>query len=114
MTRPDPAALADLALETARLAAELVRGRKSAGVSVADTKTSDTDVVTEARPGVYVFGDAQQWELGTMAPDSLALTCRATVVSHAGGRLVLASIGCEIAVDELYLKVFSGGVSPVR
>ena len=41
MTRPDPAALADLALETARLAAELVRGRKSAGVSVADTKTSD-------------------------------------------------------------------------
>ena len=29
---------------------------------------------------------------------------------HAGGRLVLASTGCEIAVDELYLKVFSGGL----
>lgn len=33
---------------------------------------------------------------------------------HAGGRLVLASTGCEIAVDELYLKVFSGGLPPVR
>jgi myo-inositol-1(or 4)-monophosphatase len=48
MSRPDPAALADLALETARLAAELIRGRKAAGVTVADTKTSDIDIVTEA------------------------------------------------------------------
>ncbi|MCD4534883.1 inositol monophosphatase [Nocardioides sp. cx-169] len=47
-TRPDPAALADLALETARLAAELVRGRQAAGVSVAATKSSDVDIVTEA------------------------------------------------------------------
>jgi D-serine deaminase-like pyridoxal phosphate-dependent protein len=47
------------------------------------------DVVTELRPGVYVFGDAQQWELGTTTPDRIALTCRATVISHAGGRLVL-------------------------
>jgi hypothetical protein len=28
--------------------------------------------------------------------------------SGAGERLVLASIGCEIAVDEIYLKVFPG------
>ena len=35
--------------------------------------------------GVYVFGDAQQWELGTATPDRIALTCVATVVSHAGG-----------------------------
>jgi myo-inositol-1(or 4)-monophosphatase len=48
MTRPDPAELADLALETARVAAELVRGRRAAGVSVADTKSSDVDIVTEA------------------------------------------------------------------
>ena len=34
--------------------------------------------------------------------------------SGAGERLVLASIGCEIAVDEIYLKVFPGssGVAP--
>lgn len=46
-------------------------------------------VVREMRPGVYVFGDAQQWELGIVDPADVALTCRATVVSHAGGRLVL-------------------------
>ncbi|WP_121251622.1 alanine racemase [Nocardioides ferulae] len=50
---------------------------------------SDTEVLTELRPGVYVFGDAQQWELGAMRPQDVALVCRSTVVSHAGGRLVL-------------------------
>jgi hypothetical protein len=42
------ASLADLALDTARAAAELVRGRAAQGVTVADTKSSDVDVVTEA------------------------------------------------------------------
>ena len=45
--------------------------------------------VTELRPGVSVFGDAQQWELGAMPPEDIALTAHATVVSHAGGRAVL-------------------------
>lgn len=45
--------------------------------------------VTELRPGVTIFGDAQQWELGSIDPGQIALTCHATVVSHAGGRLVL-------------------------
>ena len=45
--------------------------------------------LSEIRPGVYVFGDAQQWELGTTGPEQIALTCHATVVSRAGGRVVL-------------------------
>ena len=45
--------------------------------------------ISELRPGVYVFGDAQQWELGSCTPEQIALTAHATVVSHAGGRLVL-------------------------
>lgn len=40
--------LADLAVETARSAAELVRGRAAGVVRVADTKSSSTDVVTQA------------------------------------------------------------------
>lgn len=40
--------LAALALDTARRAAELVRERRAGGVSVAATKSSDIDVVTEA------------------------------------------------------------------
>jgi len=45
---PDPAALRDLALEVARAAAALVRERRTGGVTVADTKSSSVDVVTEA------------------------------------------------------------------
>lgn len=44
--------------------------------------------LTEVRPGVYVFGDAQQVELGTIGFDRVALTVAATVVSHAGGRII--------------------------
>lgn len=61
--------------------------------------SAHTDVLTELRPGVYVFGDAQQWELGSMAPESIALTCRATVVSHAGGRLVLDAGSKALGAD---------------
>ena len=45
--RPDPLELRDLALHAARAAAELVRERRTHGVQVADTKTSDVDVVTQ-------------------------------------------------------------------
>lgn len=44
--------------------------------------------LTELRPGVYVFGGAQQVELGTIGFDEVALTVAATVVSHAGGRVI--------------------------
>ena len=49
------------------------RGSRSTVVSGGSTPSLahlDTGVVTEARPGVYVFGDAQQWELGAMPPES--------------------------------------------
>lgn len=55
--------------------------------------------LTESRPGVYVFGDAQQWELGSCSPAQVALTCHATVVSHAGGRLVLDAGSKALGAD---------------
>ena len=45
-------------------------------------------VLNELRPGVYVFGDAQQVELGTTGFDQVALTVVSRVVSHAGGRVI--------------------------
>src|SRR5262249_46459805 len=46
--------------------------------------------VTELRPGVYVFNDAQQVVLGTCTLDEVALVAVATVVSvPAPGRFVL-------------------------
>ncbi len=52
------------------------------GGSTPSARAADGDVLTELRPGVYLFGDAQQWELGTIEPASIALTARATVVSR--------------------------------
>ena len=46
--RPEPQDLARTAVGVARMAAELVRGRAARGVTVADTKSSEVDVVTEA------------------------------------------------------------------
>jgi D-serine deaminase-like pyridoxal phosphate-dependent protein len=69
------------------------------GGSTPSVGSADADLLTEIRPGVYVFGDAQQWELGTTSPDRIALTCLATVVSHAGGNLVLDSGSKAIGAD---------------
>lgn len=41
--------------------------------------------LTEVRPGVYVFGDAQQFELGRCTLADIALTVAATVVSRHEG-----------------------------
>ncbi|WP_307834497.1 alanine racemase [Paractinoplanes lichenicola] len=45
--------------------------------------------LTEIRPGVYVFGDAQQVELGTCDWEDVALTVVATVVSRTGNRAIV-------------------------
>jgi D-serine deaminase-like pyridoxal phosphate-dependent protein len=50
---------------------------------------ADPDSLTEMRPGVYVFGDAQQVELGSCAWPDVALTIAATVVSGSGSRMIL-------------------------
>jgi D-serine deaminase-like pyridoxal phosphate-dependent protein len=45
--------------------------------------------VNEIRAGTYVYGDRQQWALGAMAEEDLAVVVAATVVSVAGDRFVL-------------------------
>ncbi|MFW6774919.1 alanine racemase [Nocardioides sp. CPCC 205120] len=74
---------------TPSLATSLAQGPGAVGSALPD----------ELRPGVYLLGDAQQWELGHHEPDDIALTCVATVVSHAGGRLVLDSGGKVLGAD---------------
>ncbi|WP_395695431.1 alanine racemase [Nocardioides sp.] len=94
-----PAAGATGAADEAAALATAVASFRDAGlepdvVSGGSTPTLESSlagpgVLTELRPGVYVFGDAQQWELGSTGPEDVALTCRSTVVSHTGGRVVL-------------------------
>jgi len=73
--------------------------RVVSGGSTPSLWDSATDTLTEVRPGVYVFGDAQQWELGTMAAEDIALTVVSTVVSHAGGRAVLDAGSKALGAD---------------
>lgn len=50
---------------------------------------------TELRPGVYVFNDAQQLELGTCGWNDVALTAVATVINRGRGRMVL-DVGSKV------------------
>ena len=77
------------ALGAARAALGSIEPIVVSGGSTPSLAMTDTTIVDELRPGVYVFNDAQQWELGACTAEQIALTCHATVVSHAGGRAVL-------------------------
>lgn len=63
-------------------------------------EATDTGVVTESRPGVYAFQDAQQVALGTAATSDVALAVITTVVSTpAPDRLVLDAGSKVLAAD---------------
>jgi D-serine deaminase-like pyridoxal phosphate-dependent protein len=59
------------------------------GGSTPSAEAAQGGVLTELRPGVYAFGDAQQWELGSCTAESIALIAQATVVSRREGVVVV-------------------------
>jgi D-serine deaminase-like pyridoxal phosphate-dependent protein len=71
------------------LRASGVDPRVRSGGSTPTAALADPDVLTELRPGVYAFSDAQQAELGSAGLADIALTAVATVVSRGPGRVVL-------------------------
>jgi len=58
------------------------------------------DGLTELRPGVYVFNDSQQVELGSADWDAVALTAVATVVSRRAGTAVLDAGSKTLGADQ--------------
>ncbi len=95
-----PVSAADQEQEALAEAARLVgaAGFEVSRISGGSTPTATltrTSAATEVRPGVYVFGDAQQLELGRCTLDDIALTIVSTVVSrhegdaHAPRRVIL-------------------------
>ncbi|MFP5417427.1 MAG: alanine racemase [Actinomycetes bacterium] len=89
----DALAAAASSLQAAGLACTVISGGST------PTLSDTGEGLTEVCPGVVVFNDAQQWELGACTPGQVALTCHATVVSHAGGRLVLDSGSKVLGAD---------------
>jgi len=99
-------------------AAELLRGNgfdvlEVSGGSTPTLAASDPTVLTEVRPGVYVFNDAQQVELGTCGWDDVALTAVGTVVSREAGRVVLDAGGKVLGADRPVWATGAGRVPSV-
>ncbi len=65
------------------------------GGSTPTAELADLGPLNEIRPGVYVFNDAQQVELGIRDFGDVALTVAATVVSRTGNR-VIADAGSKV------------------
>jgi D-serine deaminase-like pyridoxal phosphate-dependent protein len=83
-----PAVAAEQAAVAVAVASLLQAGFADLEVSGGSTPSAalaSGDTLTELRPGVYVFGDAQQWELGHCRREDIALTVEATVVSRRHG-----------------------------
>ena len=70
------------------------------GGSTPSLAEADASVVTEQRPGVYVFNDAQQIELGSCGWDDIALTVHATVVSARGQRVIVDAGSKALGADK--------------
>ncbi|MEY2699193.1 MAG: hypothetical protein RL720_1149 [Actinomycetota bacterium] len=70
------------------------------GGSTPSLAEADAQVVTEQRPGVYVFNDAQQIELGSCGWDDVALTVQGTVVSIRGNRVIVDAGSKALGADK--------------
>jgi len=95
--RAGAAAEESLALAEAveALARQGIVARIVSGGSTPSAAHADPTVLTEMRPGSYVFNDAQQWELGSCTVTDLALTVTATVVSRRSDH-VIADAGSKV------------------
>lgn len=79
----------------ASLAREGIDAVIRSGGSTPSWGATGNSSLTEARPGVYVFNDAQQLELETCGLADIALTVMATVVSR-HGRDVVTDAGSKV------------------
>ena len=70
------------------------------GGSTPSLAEADPSVVAEQRPGVYVFNDAQQIELGSCDWDDVALTVHGTVVSVRGNRVIVDAGSKALGADK--------------
>jgi D-serine deaminase-like pyridoxal phosphate-dependent protein len=92
----DALAIASFTLETAGMDVRI-----RSGGSTPTRVEADQSVLTELRPGVYVFNDAQQAELGACRWDDIALTAHATVVSRRGTDVIVDAGSKVLGADRL-------------
>jgi D-serine deaminase-like pyridoxal phosphate-dependent protein len=112
--RGSPAALDEA---RALLEAEAALRRMGVGVGLRSGGSTPTAALVaegglnEMRPGVYVFNDAQQVELGTADWNAVALTAAATVVSR-HGRDLIVDAGSKVLGSDQPAWATGGGRLP--
>ncbi|MWV48965.1 D-TA family PLP-dependent enzyme [Rathayibacter sp. VKM Ac-2803] len=84
-----------LAAAVDSLARSGVAARVVSGGSTPSAAFADAGVLTELRPGVSSLGDAQQWEMGTIGLESVAVTVLTTIVSRRHDHLI-ADAGSKV------------------
>jgi D-serine deaminase-like pyridoxal phosphate-dependent protein len=70
-------------------------GSVSVGSTAGATSAPTVSGVTEARPGTYVYGDENQVAIGTIGPDSAAMTVLSRVISVERGDPVVLDAGTK-------------------
>ncbi len=99
--RPAAAGEAEaLSVAAAALARAGLEVAVRSGGSTPSASFADGGSLTEVRPGVYAFNDAQQVELGTCDWADVALTAVATVVSRRASRFILDAGGKVLGADQ--------------
>lgn len=73
-----------------------IEPRVRSGGSTPTVAFTAAGTLTEIRPGVYPFNDAQQVELGSCGFGEVALWANATVVHRAGGTRIVVDAGSKI------------------
>jgi D-serine deaminase-like pyridoxal phosphate-dependent protein len=86
---------------TASLREAGLAGGVRSGGSTPTRAFADPEALNEVRPGVYVFNDAQQVELGSCGWPEVALSAAATVVSVSGRSVVLDAGSKVLGADKL-------------
>ena len=84
-------------------------------ISAGSTPTHDSAAgppVTEMRPGTYLLGDRQQWALGAVPSDGLALAIAATVVSDAVDGQVVIDAGAKTLTKDVAPYLAGHGAIP--
>lgn len=99
------------------VAADLrARGQEVEVVSIGSTPGMSTAPfmagITEARPGTYVYFDANQWRLGSCAPEQWALSVLARVVSAepGPGRAVIIDAGIKAMSSDTLTPQTGAGI----
>ena len=71
-----------------------------------------TSPVTELRPGTYLLGDRQQWWLGAVPSDGVAIAVAATVVSTAVAGQVVIDAGAKALTKDVAPYLVGHGAIP--